>query len=305
MIHKFLSSSMIDCYYTCKRKFNYRYNNGLIPLIEKDSLYLGSLVHSAMSVLYKTKSYSEAVTHITQTIDNIDVSLMNVTQMEEIEHMEIVAKCFLLAYCEVFGEEILGCIVLESEQRHRKKVGRKGSYFCYFEYTPDLVISYEGKIKIIDFKTASRIDGQYLDKFDISYQTKSYYSYLADLYEVDSMEYRILKKPGIRRKQSESKEQFYERLKDNFKVNLEDTIVVKTIRFDKQLNNYHKKELLMTKKDITHGIKSRIYPMNTSACSTIGRCQYFDLCHRGKEAEEMYKISTESYAGKGEVVEDK
>lgn len=305
MREKFLSSSMIGDYYTCKRKFNYRYNTRIVPLQQKEALQFGTLLHLALYTYYKTKDKSAVMDMVRKEIDKIDRGFLDAEAIKELDDMENMIDVLCTAYFQVYGDEMAQCEVLEAETRHRLKIGRKGSNIPYFEYTPDMVIKIGDEVKIIDFKSTSRIDSVYLDKFDFAYQTLFYSYALNKKYKPKTFEYRVLKKPSIRQTQKETKEQFRTRLRDVVWMNLEDYIISKKINIDSHLLSYAKSDLMQIKKDIGNGLKSRIYPKNTSACSIFGRCQYFDLCHRGwNDTNHLYKTADDNYTGGGEVVVD-
>ncbi len=162
-----------------------------------------------------------------------------------------------------------------------------------FKFTPDMVADINGEVWLFEYKSSAVADkdGTFEDKIAMDSQVNAYISYLEHILErkVSGVVYRRLIKPQIRKKKTETREDFRIRLLDFYKDpnNIEEFIV-------KADRNY----LDCWVKDL-HGIVSMIkksyalnhFPKNTNNCIKFNiKCDYLEFCTKNKIGLQGYKV---------------
>ena len=135
-------------------------------------------------------------------------------------------------------------------------------------------------------KTASMVNDVYIKKLDFIDQPTRYWYMLEKVLDkpILGCKYRVVKKPKLRQKQSESVIQYRNRLIERLQ---EDDNIIEEI-------------LKRTPDEITDAIDDMKYDMNTikgctrytknlTACSMFGQCPFMDLCAGVEDAEYLFK----------------
>tara|TARA_R100001079_G_scaffold100636_1_gene65197 strand:+ start:1141 stop:2028 length:888 start_codon:yes stop_codon:yes gene_type:complete len=150
---------------------------------------------------------------------------------------------------------------------------------------------FPGEVVLGEWKTASIVNNDYMQRLDIDFQVSAYLWVASKLYgkPVTKMVYRVVKKPTIRQRKNETEEEYIDRLRQDYEERPEhylfETVVERT---EEQLDEWHKQawavhsRMLQIKRGDVPAIK------NTQACLSRGRCPYFDLCV-GAVTEDAFK----------------
>lgn len=154
-----------------------------------------------------------------------------------------------------------------------------------FQGFVDEVQEVEDGYWIIENKTASRVDEAYVEKLAFTDQVSKYYLGLQKILDkpILGVKYRIIKKPALRLKNSESISEFRQRLVERLME--EDNIIeVITTRSKADL----KEALAELKADMRTIVRAKVFPKNPQACSMFGKCQYLPLCAKHEDAEFLF-----------------
>ena len=292
-----LSYSKITDFNKCKRFYKYRYLDQLIPKKTKSALHFGSIFHEAVEDLYKGKCIETIQEKIKQTIDAIDKSFFEQRDCDDLEWASVVLQSAISAWKKRFyNEDIKQKIkIVELEQKHSKMpvknplTGRKSKF--RFSFISDMLIRINGKLWLVEYKTASQVGNSYIDRLDIDSQISSYLVFLEEKYKepINGVIYRILKKPSIRLRKSETKNSFYERLNALFKNETDNYLIeYRFSRTSEELSEF-KLDLFEQALYLDQCEKKKMFPRNTSSCMQFGMCSYFQLCTKKINSELFYE----------------
>lgn len=232
-------------------------------------LALGKLVHKGIEL----KSSSS----LNDYVDDLNLPLT-----EKTETVVALAMAMVDAYFERFGYNE----IVFPEQHFEIKLGEH-----LFQGFIDGIEETDEGYYIHEYKTASRIDKDYIDKLKLNEQISRYYyvvqNNLLENLTLDKpllgVKYRIMKKPQIRQKQSESVTQFRKRLVEKLSEEgyIEEIIFTRT---QEEIDNC----ILDTIADIETIERTKRFTHNLVGCSAYGRCPYLDLCIGEPDADKLY-----------------
>lgn len=155
--------------------------------------------------------------------------------------------------------------------------------------------SYPGRIVLGEWKTASVVNQDYMQRLEIDFQVSTYLWAASTLFKTPVREvvYRVVKKPTIRQKKEESVEEYAERVKQDYLERPEHYFFEQLVtRTDEQLEAWKRqawaihKRILQIKRGALPPIK------NTQSCISRGRCPYFDLCVGAIDETAFKKLPT-------------
>lgn len=137
-----------------------------------------------------------------------------------------------------------------------------------------------GEIVLGEWKTTSVLNEDYILRLDIDFQVSAYLVAASRYFgkPVRKVRYRIIKKPTIKQKKTETLEEYLERLKLDYLERQEhyfhETLVTRT---DEQLRGWEEQAWGMHQR-VLELKRGRLPLMNTNSCTGRGRCPYFDHC---------------------------
>lgn len=255
----------------CKRKFHYRYGLGLQRRGGSDSpaLNFGRLWHAVLARWFTVR-----------TMDGMDGFIgRNASSQDDVE------RC-----CAMLAGYIARWPNLQVASLHEQTIdvpirnpetGRRSQRFTQFGFLDMLELSQDGRVRLVEHKTAASIGGGYLEKLWSDSQITGYYAALRDIgVDVHSVVYDVALKPKIRQKKSEDEEEFYIRLGE----------------WHMQPDAYHREEVFISEQqvadwredvwavtqDILTARRTGYWYRNTSRCNDYFRlCEYSALCQNG------------------------
>lgn len=323
-----VTNSMVSCFQECRKKYEYRYIRGLVPVEKKPALAFGSVIHKGLESVFKSIRYYQRTRHETETYStNLNVDFIRccaeqvVKSESELEGLSAEDSCKALAllqwYITLYTEEdatetIEDVIFVEEEFRAalRNINGRKSRLLDVCGKVDGVVrLKSDGKLYILEHKTASIVDEGYLDRVEIDWQIALYAMEMSRILEepVVGAIYDILIKPGIRMKQGETDEEFEARKAQSktgkikrkeaeteyeFECRLEETInelnfVRKIVLFEKDRMKEFMEEFWSVTKDIT---QCNCFYKNTGSCNKYGVCPYMKLCINNGSTEGLEDV---------------
>lgn len=262
------SHSRINCYKTCPKQFDYKYNKHLCKIDgDSNSLIMGSAFHRGIEL--------GDVGKLEQELDNNTDFLS-----EDNETNKVIVLAMVEAFFNKFPHHNEGDI------QHEVKIETTFGNHPFIMYA-DAIIDEPDGIILREYKTASRIDSTYLDKLEFNDQISRYCLAIEKEFNkpVKRIEYYIAKKPLLRQKKDETLEQFRNRLVEKITEDEESIIYVELTRTREQLDE----ELSDLVYDMDVIEKTTHYTKNLSACSCYGVCPYLELCMKQKDAELLYE----------------
>lgn len=290
-----LSHSRISVFNGCKRKFRLKYIDKLLPKTQKMSLHFGKLFHASISEMYLTGDLKKANEIIENETNIVDKFYFNQKDFDDLEWAETVLKAGVQHwYTEFYYNDVhrRGLTVIGIENKYKNvpiinpKTKRSSRNFKY-TFIPDMIAELDGKLWLFEYKTASRVDMSYFSKLAIDQQIVGYMSFLEKALnrKFEGVIYRILKKPQIRQKQTETRSDFFNRL---LKI-VPDCISEHKIYISDSDIHEFKSDLWGNANSIGYSIKNKIYPKNTGNCMSFGKCEYLPICTNASGADDYFK----------------
>lgn len=280
------SHSRINCFKMCPKQYQYKYIDEIYPL-ESDTtnLDVGKAVHHGIE-----HGSSDAA-----------IDLMDNTayfQTENGETKKILVEAMVDAYLNKFPDDrthmeyeayVVGNLTNDNNYQliFNKQDSDDYGDVDYQGYVDGL--EYDPKLDgywIHEVKTASQIGDVYVKKLEFNDQVSRYWFMLSKVLTkpILGCKYRIIKKPAIRQKKTESIVQYRKRLTEKLS---EENSVIEII-------------LHRTDQDIKDCIDDTIADMNNiknckrctknlTACGIYGECPYMALCSNLKDGELLFK----------------
>lgn len=277
-----LTYSRIKARKNCPMAEHIRYELGLTPKTKRDALALGTAVHRGL----ETGSIDDALA----AFDGIFPSAQE--EQDKLEVTKATVGAMLGGYFKRFG-------VWPADSRKELQFSipiinpETGSKSRSFELQGkiDALVQIEGQYWLVEYKTASQINEDYFNRIELDEQVSTYMYAAQKAFNIQiaGIIYRVLKKPSIRQKKTESLEQFCQRLAQDYIDRPEFYFFEgKFYRSQDDLIQYEKELWAFTKQllyEHLHGIHCK----NASRCTDFGRCEYMPICLQERDWELMYE----------------
>ena len=278
---KILTHSSLTDFKNCRRKFYYRNSLMLAPRLRKTSLSLGSAVHRGI----ETRSIEEAL----QTLDGVFPSSQE--ESDSIETMKVTCQAMLEGYFtqyEAFenarAEIQFSLPIINPLTRHK-------SISFLLQGKADGLAKIDGKNWLVEYKTAGMIDKNYIDKLNLDSQIITYIYALQRFLnlKIEGVIYRILRKPTIRQKKTETAIQYQDRLIQDYKDRPEFYFHEEILYRNQDDLVEFEKELWAFTQDMLYCQRNDGFYKNTGRCSDYGLCSYSSLCLKQPDAMELFE----------------
>lgn len=288
-----LTHSAMSQFKNCRKKYQFRYEMGLVPKRRKASLDLGSAVHKGLEIYYQGETITEAIQEAVETLSDIDRNGWTQEDFDKESVQKALVEAMLGGYANYFNDR-------EQFEEIKPEVDFAISLINPETNSPSRTFIHGGKSDglfkrngqwwLREFKTASQVGQNYLDRLKLDTQITSYVEALEhDLgINIVGIIYTILKKPSIRQKKDETVEQFCERLKEDYLARPDFYFYQEELFRTKDDLLEFKFEKWEIAKDIIEARKANRFYRNTSMCSLYGECEYMALCTRGNAAMGFY-----------------
>ena len=159
-------------------------------------------------------------------------------------------------------------------------------------FLPDELGAQAQEVRLLEMKTTSRLDADYLRRLALDPQISAYCLAASAKYGVPGREvvYRVVRKPSIRQRKNESPEEFADRVSADYLERPEfyfaEEIVTRT---DAQLERWHH-EMWESHRRVMRLENGGMSVRNTQHCLDFGRCDYFDLCRGVITADDFMAV---------------
>lgn len=293
-----LTNSSRSCFLNCRKKFYWTYIRRLTPIKPSVPLLVGSLFHNGLELFYKNKlnidDYREEVQKA------LDAQMINIKTDEESSRLwqqEAIVMGMLIGYVKRYkkqDKEKWNIIAPETEFSFKIPESR-----LLFSGKRDLLVSTKNKETVlVEHKTTSKLDASYLSKLPLDNQILCYaYSVLVETKKLPkNIVYNVVQKIGIKQKQNETLQQYYDRVVDEYTNNIQTLFFRELIPVNKSDVMSAADELHKFAREIERAIDEGFFYMNTTQCTMYGMCPYMPLCTKQKDAEYQYSIRESEHA---------
>lgn len=280
----FITSSSLDCFKSCRAKYKLRYVDCIVPKQTSNALFFGSAMHTALERYFNNIPVVQAMGGEI-TAEEVTEGLFADDKFER-------AKLFGLMqgyinHWLVTDTEDYNVVAVEREfshriENHRISVidGEVKIFDVDFSGKIDGILERksDGKIFILEHKTASIVDDDYINQKSIDSQTLTYAVMVQETLEkeVSGVIHDIIIKQKIRIKKGESEDEFCQRLIDDVS---DENFKRIQIEFTQEYLNDFKEELMESCR-----VLSSCRKYFKSTCNCIGRygaCEYLPICKAG------------------------
>ena len=309
--------SMWRSFRDCRKACDWRYFQQLVPLEKARSLAFGSIIHNCLEIWHGNQNLSDVLDHIGHTYIN------RVADEKEKADWHL-ALAMMTGYARIYPEENFEVVALEKEfcgPIINPETGAESRSFILAGKV-DGIVKLDNAYYLLEHKTASQVDGGYLDRLWTDFQIILYSWYVEKTlgYKIAGIIYNILAKAKLKQSKGETEAEFEERrnaliaksktgkssAKRKMPESDEDFHARLTDKYsDPQM--FHR-EILYISRDQFEELQAELWELsqamlearrrkafyrNTSCCFQYNRpCAYYPLCSSGGNPniiENMYE----------------
>ena len=155
----------------------------------------------------------------------------------------------------------------------------------------DGICTRDGETWLLEYKTASAIGKQYVDRLALDGQVTTYIYAMQRVLgkPIAGVIYRVIRKPSIKRGQKESADEFCTRLEADYQERPEFYFYEQLLYRKADDIQHYEQELWDITQRMMWDRKHGICPHNTSRCTDFGSCEYMPICRHDNQWECMYE----------------
>ena len=186
MTKRIVTSSEIDCFQTCRKKYQYRYLEKYRSLKRVTSMEIGKAVHLGLDAWYSGGGVQGAIYKALDYLRTTDLS---------VDDAELVAQ-MLQRYADKYPTENFSVVYIESKFLVPVLTPRnyRSRNFMFAGVIDGLVRKSDGSYWLLEHKTASSIGDNYFLKLETDFQIRAYIWALRQLgYDVKGVIYNVLR----------------------------------------------------------------------------------------------------------------
>lgn len=276
-----LTNSSRSCFTQCRKKFYWTYICRLVPTSDNKALMIGRLYHNGLEKIYNEMTYNKEEHNliVDQEVDKSVATCVTTEAADDLWKQSALIKALLEGYAAHWlpqDSKAWKILAPETVFEFPLKNGwvNKGMR--------DLLIERKGKLGLVEHKTTTILDANYMAKLPMDSQILGYAISCKKDKSVgrypDFIVYNVVKKAQIRLKQTETMGQFAERLRDEYLMNPTAYFYREVLSFSKADLEAYENDLELFAKEMQRSIKEHYYYCNYSSCTQYGICPYFSLC---------------------------
>ncbi|MCE9635615.1 MAG: PD-(D/E)XK nuclease family protein [Planctomycetes bacterium] len=309
--------SMWSLFRNCRKAAQYRYILDLVPIERDRNLAFGSLVHEALEVWHRTRD-------LPATLDVVDRACANRAANEDERRTWHLATAMLRGYAARYPSEEFEVVALEKtfEGEITNPATGAASRSFVLAGKVDGIVRIGAEHFLLEHKTASVLDGTYLDRLwgDFQIVLYSYYVEQALGIRIAGVIYNVLVKARLQQSAGESEAEFEARRAELIaksktgKSSAQRRVPESDEEFQRRLAEkyadpamFHRERLFVSREqfdtlraelwELTQAYldarRRGVFYQNTSQCFQYGRpCPYLPLCRSGGSttvAENFYE----------------
>jgi RecB family exonuclease len=203
-----LTYSALNTFRNCPRKYKNRYLDQLRPRERPEVLSFGSVVHSAIELWYRSQVGMARLETVLNAIDQAFGNRAGDSQQLAAWHL---ATAMMRGYAERYETEDFEIVEVEKEfngEIRNPETGRLSQTFRMAGKVDAIVRCHDG-LYLLEHKTASTVDANYLDKLWTDTQIALYCYYLRELgYPIVGVIYNVLLKSRLKQGKGETQAEY-------------------------------------------------------------------------------------------------
>ena len=203
-----LTYSALNTFRNCPRKYKHRYVDCLRPRERPEALSFGSVIHGAIELWYQSAADANRLWTI---LDYIDQQFPERVGDDAQQAAWNLARAMLAGYAARYPDEDFEVIEVEKSftgEIRNPDTGRPSQTFM-IAGKADAIVQRSDGMYLLEHKTASSIDANYLDKLWTDTQIALYSFYLRQLgYPIVGVIYNVLLKSRLKQRTGETQEEY-------------------------------------------------------------------------------------------------
>lgn len=245
-----ITASQITTFQRCREEYRLSYRKLLRPFSDSPALVFGTAIHKGLELFFLGKDKAEC-------LDVMEEYLSDPFHVAK-------ARVLMAGYMKHYENDEIEALAVEKEF----SFGRYGGKI-------DAVAKINGKVYVVEHKTASDTPDVYWQKLAFDHQIQLYMAGARSLgFEPEGVLYDVLIKPRARPKASEAPEAFLLRVRDLIK---EDMPAFYRRRIVKPSDDFALLETIAN--DIEHVSRDACQPRSPGACVRYNQpCPFITLC---------------------------
>lgn len=293
-----LTNSARSTFLDCRKKFEWSYLRRLSPRTPSLPFLVGGLVHNGLEHMYKTGRFDEARERglVRAECDKAAKTAGLTAKMsDKIYSQAAMIMGILKGYAKHYlAKDLAQWEVLEAEASFSYPLPNGWNAMG----KRDMVVRRrkDGKVCLVEHKTAATIDASYIAKLPLDAQIIGYAnSLLKKMGKLpDYVVYNVIKKVGIKQKQTESFNSYLKRVEDEYVREPENYFYRETIQFSREDIQNFEQELFTFSKEMERAIEEKFFYKNTSSCTRMGVCPFMQMCISGPTKENLMHFRVRS-----------
>ncbi len=197
--------SMWNLFRNCRKACDWRYVNELVPIKRDHNLSFGSLIHECLEKWHRHRDLSVV-------LDHIDRSLPSRSNDEGQKADWHLATAMMRSYAERYPVEDFDVVFLEKTFEGKIVNPATGAMSRSFVLAGkvDGIVCIDGRFYLLEHKTASQMDGDYLEKLWTDFQITLYAHYVEQVFgiKITGIIYNILVKTRLQQSKGETEAEF-------------------------------------------------------------------------------------------------
>ncbi len=318
-----LTYSALNTFRNCPRKYKNRYLDNLRPRERPEALSFGSAIHTAIELWYRSQNtesrLNDVLAYINDAFENRVVDSHQMTQWH-------LATAMIRGYAHRYATEEFEVVEVEKEfvgEIRNPDTGRQSQTFRIAGKVDGIVRCHDG-LYLLEHKTASSIDANYLDKLWTDTQIALYCYYLRELgYPIVGVIYNVLLKSRLKQGKGETQDEYEARKAELAAKNKSGKSTAKrqmpetNDEFHQRLTEWYSRpeafhrEFIYLSEDRLAMLQDEVWEitqqfldarrrgkwlLNTSNCFSYQRpCEYLAYCQSGfspNVADNLYEIAS-------------
>lgn len=283
-----LSNSERQVFTTCRRKWLWQFGRKYSPMTTPTPFLVGSAFHSVLAEFYRGNKLKAAdvADLIAPPFDAVmrgeGAAFLSPEQLEDVEKQCTMAQGMCEAYLTVYAGDLKKWKVLEVEKKGHWSVNNRWRMY----FTIDLLIEKDDGIWVVEHKTTSAIDANYVSRLALDDQVSTYMVGVKHAWGVQpkGVIYNVVLKPRIRQKKDELRGDYLGRVLGLYREQAAEYLYRESLLCSKRDLAGFETELDKFTAEMDRAKETEFYYRNTRACDIRGTCSYLPLCAEGEDA---------------------
>jgi hypothetical protein len=203
-----LTYSALNTFRNCPRKYKHRYIDCLRPREKPEAMSFGSVIHGAIELWYRSDSNDDRLSSVLDYTDQQYPMHPGDDDQKAAWHL---ARAMITGYAARYQSEDFEIVEVEKPftgEIRNPDTGRASQTFV-MAGKADAIVKRPDGMYLLEHKTASSVDANYLDKLWTDTQIALYSFYLRQLgYPIVGVIYNVLLKSRLKQKVGESEAEY-------------------------------------------------------------------------------------------------